>query len=97
MSINQSRLRSPNERMFVNMVMELAPGGDLFALLRRVPGGACSERDARFYVAGVSLALEHLHDVLGVVFRDVKLENIVVAANGYPQLADFGLARRLAR
>lgn len=39
------------------------------------------------------LALEYLHDDLGVVYRDLKPENILIGYDGYIRLADFGLSR----
>lgn len=40
------------------------------------------------------LALEYLHN-LDVVFRDLKLENILLTREGHSRLTDLGLAKRL--
>ena len=61
--------------------MELAPGGDLFGLLDMFPHGL-QETQARFYVMCVALALRHVH-AHGWVYRDVKLENVLIDSDGY--------------
>jgi serine/threonine protein kinase len=52
---------------------------------------ACSQVELRFYAACLILALERLH-ALGVVYRDLKPENVLLHADGWPVLADLGLA-----
>ena len=51
------------------------------------------ENTARFYVAEVILALEFLHKNLHVIYRDLKLENILMDYDGHIKLTDFGLAK----
>ena len=70
--------------------MDFAQGGDFFALLRRF--GRLREHAARVYVAEVALALDHLH-THGVIYRDLKPENVLLDADGHAVLADFGLSR----
>ena len=60
-------------------------------MLRGMPEDA-----ARYYVATVTLALEYLHD-RGVVYRDLKPENVLLARDGSAKLGDFGFAKRLKK
>ncbi|XP_022770177.1 serine/threonine-protein kinase D6PK-like [Durio zibethinus] len=78
---------------FSCLVMEYCPGGDLHALRQRQPGKHFSEYAAKFYAAEVLLALEYLH-MLGVVYRDLKPENVLVRDDGHIMLSDFDLSLR---
>ncbi|WKA04344.1 hypothetical protein VitviT2T_022392 [Vitis vinifera] len=80
---------------FSCLVMEFCPGGDLHALRQRQPGKYFSEHAARFYVAEVLLALEYLH-MLGIIYRDLKPENVLVREDGHIMLSDFDLSLRCA-
>ncbi|KAJ1296231.1 hypothetical protein BS78_01G284000 [Paspalum vaginatum] len=80
---------------FACLVMEFCPGGDLHALRQRQPGKHFPEHAARFYAAEVLLALEYLH-MLGVVYRDLKPENVLVREDGHIMLSDFDLSLRCA-
>ncbi|KAI3681300.1 hypothetical protein L6452_36090 [Arctium lappa] len=80
---------------FTCLVMEYCPGGDLHTLRQRQPGRHFSEHAARFYAAEVLLGLEYLH-MLGVVYRDLKPENVLVRDDGHIMLSDFDLSLRCA-
>ena len=73
----------------VYLVMEYAAGGDLASLLAGV--GALDEGAARPYIAEAVLALAYCH-ARGVVHRDVKPDNLLIAGDGHVKLADFGLS-----
>ena len=50
------------------------------------------EEIARTYICEVLLALEYLHSN-GVMYRDLKPDNILISASGHVKLADFGLSK----
>jgi cGMP-dependent protein kinase len=77
---------------FVMFVLEACLGGEMFTFLRQ--RGAISESAARFYAGSVVLALEHMHNK-GIVFRDLKPENLVMDQRGYAKITDFGFAKVL--
>ncbi|KAL6325278.1 hypothetical protein AAG906_023123 [Vitis piasezkii] len=78
---------------FSCLLMEFCSGGDLHTLRQRQPGKHFSEQAARFYASEVLLALEYLH-MLGVVYRDLKPENVLVREDGHIMLSDFDLSLR---
>ncbi|PRQ54037.1 putative protein kinase AGC-RSK-2 family [Rosa chinensis] len=80
---------------FTCLLMEYCPGGDLHALRQKQPGKYFPEHAARFYVAEVLLALEYLH-MLGIIYRDLKPENVLVREDGHIMLSDFDLSLRCA-
>ena len=51
-----------------------------------------AEDDARFYFIETLLAVRYLHQK-GIIYRDIKPENILLDRNGHIKLADFGLAK----
>jgi hypothetical protein len=74
------------------MLIEPCCGGELHSLIR--DNGRLSEPSARFYAAAAALALRHVHEC-GFIYRDLKPENLMIDAQGFPRLCDFGLARRV--
>jgi len=78
---------------FCCLLMEYCCGGNLHSLRQRQPGKRFAEDAARFYACEVLLALEYLH-MLGVVYRDLKPENVLVREEGHIMLSDFDLSLR---
>ncbi|QCD80656.1 protein kinase PINOID 2-like [Vigna unguiculata] len=73
------------------LVMEFCPGGDLYAARQRQPGKRFSITSTKFYAAETLLALEYLH-MMGIVYRDLKPENVLVREDGHIMLSDFDLS-----
>ncbi|CAK7336680.1 unnamed protein product [Dovyalis caffra] len=73
------------------LVTEYCPGGDLYAGRQRQPGKRFSISSAKFYAAETLLALEYLH-MMGIVYRDLKPENVLVREDGHIMLSDFDLS-----
>ncbi|GJZ65475.1 protein kinase PINOID [Tanacetum coccineum] len=76
---------------FSCVVMEYCCGGDLHSLRHNQPRKRFSLSAARFYAAEVLVALEYLH-MLGIIYRDLKPENVLVRSDGHIMLTDFDLS-----
>jgi len=74
----------------VYLLMEVCLGGEMFTYLR--DGGPMVEKDAKFYLGCIILAITHIHSKK-IVFRDLKPENIIIDHNGYAKITDFGFAK----
>ena len=70
--------------------MEFCNGGELFNLLRKVR--RMKEEDAKFYFVETLSAIVYLHRK-GIVYRDIKPENIIIDYEGHVRLADYGLSK----
>jgi serum/glucocorticoid-regulated kinase 2 len=76
------------ERIY--FVMPFIRGGELFQHLRTEK--FFKEDKVRFYAASIGLALDYLHNK-GIIYRDIKPENILIGEDGYLKLIDFGMAK----
>ncbi|KAH6619246.1 kinase-like domain-containing protein [Chaetomium sp. MPI-SDFR-AT-0129] len=72
------------------LVTDYMSGGELFWHLQK--DGKFEEKRAKFYIAELILAIQHLHRN-DIVYRDLKPENILLDANGHIALCDFGLSK----
>lgn len=75
----------------VYILTELITGGQL----RDVTNGkVLNKKQVQFYIGSMVLVLESLHQ-LNILYRDIKTENVMIDAQGYCKLVDFGLAKKL--
>ncbi|KAF8914920.1 kinase-like domain-containing protein [Mucidula mucida] len=73
----------------VYFVMEYVSGGDLMLHIQRKQ---FSLRQAKFYASEVLLALEYFH-ANGIIYRDLKLDNIMLTLDGHVKVGDYGLCK----
>ncbi|PVU98378.1 hypothetical protein BB560_005682 [Smittium megazygosporum] len=72
------------------LIMDYVSGGELFYHMANER--IFTESQASFYVAEISIALNHLHS-FGIIYRDLKPENILISSDGHTVLTDFGLSK----
>lgn len=74
------------------IVCDYMPGGELFDISKKY--GQLPEKLSQLYIAEIALALDFLHNA-GVIYRDLKLENVLLDKDGHICLTDFGLSKWL--
>lgn len=74
-------------------VLDFMVGGDLASILARE--SRLEERRVKFLTAEIAVGLNFLHEK-GIVYRDLKPENVLLDARGHVVLTDFGLSKIVA-
>lgn len=78
----------------IGYAIDYCPGRHLNSLRITQTEKMLSDDMIRFYAAELVLALDYLHG-LGIVYRDLKPENVMIQENGHLMLVDFDLSTRL--
>ncbi|KAG8454416.1 hypothetical protein GDO86_000875 [Hymenochirus boettgeri] len=84
--------RTFKDNKYVYMLLEACLGGELWSILR--DRGNFDEPTAKFCIGCVTEAFEYLHQK-GVLYRDLKPENLLLDSEGYVKLVDFGFAKKM--
>uniref|UniRef100_A0A3B3SH53 cGMP-dependent protein kinase n=1 Tax=Paramormyrops kingsleyae TaxID=1676925 RepID=A0A3B3SH53_9TELE len=84
--------RTFRDTKYVYMLLEVCLGGELWSILRDV--GFFEESTARFCIGCVLEAFDYLHGQ-GIVYRDLKPENLLLDHEGYVKMTDFGFAKKI--
>ncbi|XP_050404797.1 ribosomal protein S6 kinase alpha-5 [Patella vulgata] len=74
----------------LHLILDYVSGGEMFTHLYQRE--RFNENDVKIYIGEIVLALETLHK-LGIIYRDIKLENILLDDEGHIVLTDFGLSK----
>ena len=64
-----------DERIY--FIMEFVRGGELYANMKKMPNKRFEERDVRFYISQIAVALGYLHEQK-IIYRDLKPENVLI-------------------
>ena len=81
-----------HDEKYIYIASEFVPGGDLYNLLKK--DKTFSIERTRFYAGQIVFFLDYLHNK-NIVFRNLKLENVLIDKNGYLKIVDYILAKEV--
>jgi len=87
-------IRTFQDSESVYILTEFLGGGELFYAIREI--GRLTKEQAQFYGGSLVLALEYLH-TRGIIYRDLKPENVLLDDRGNAKLVDFGCCKKALR
>lgn len=76
----------------IYFILDFINGGELYTHM--IDENKFKEPKARFYAAEIACALRSLHQ-RGIIYRDLKPNNILIDSQGHLKLIDFGLSKFL--
>ena len=82
--------RAFQSNLYLYLLIENMPNGDLKSYIKKYK--TFTESEVKLISAQLILALEHLHKQ-GIIYRDLKPDNILIDSEGYIKLGDFGLCK----
>ena len=80
----------------VYLLVDFCPGGELYDFCQSQEHACVTPTQSRFFAACIVLALQEVHGC-DMIYRDLKLENLILDAKGYLIMADFGIAKKTTR
>ncbi|XP_070500721.1 cGMP-dependent protein kinase, isozyme 1 isoform X2 [Chironomus tepperi] len=87
-----SLYRTFRDTKYIYLLLEACLGGEVWTILRNQ--GRFDETTTQFIIGCVLEAFEYLHG-RGIIYRDLKPENLMLTSNGYVKLVDFGFAKQI--
>ncbi|KAJ3235507.1 hypothetical protein HDU81_000387 [Chytriomyces hyalinus] len=78
---------------YIGLVMQFASGGEMFHYIMAQPDGRLTEREGKKFFAQLVSGVSYIHSV-GIVHRDLKLENLLLGPDNNVLISDFGFANK---
>jgi serine/threonine protein kinase len=82
------------DKQRVYMLLGLVQGGELYSVLHNSKSDGVPEKSAKFYGSGILEGLSYMHR-RHILYRDLKPENVLIDAQGYPVIVDLGFAKHV--